>query len=75
MQYLASVFQAFVVLALAGLQLTSASVIPEESKNSLERRFITPNSFGSSGGYFYNWWSDGTSPTAQYTNLALGQFK
>jgi len=70
-----SLIQLFVLLTFAGLQSTSASVIPDPSKNSLQRRFITPNSFGIHGGYFYNWWSDGTSPTAEYTNLALGGFQ
>ena len=75
MQNFSSLLQLFLLLALAGIQLANASVIPQEGKNSLQRRFITPNSFGIHGGYFYNWWSDGTSPTAEYTNLALGGFQ
>jgi len=75
MKFLSSVLQALVLLILAEFHVATASAIPEESKNSLQRRFITPNSYGTHGGYFYNWWSDGTSPTAQYTNLALGTFE
>jgi len=75
MQLFTPLLQSLIVLVLAGLQFSTASVIPDESKNTLQRRFITPNSFGVSGGYFYNWWSDGTSPIAQYTNFGAGQYE
>jgi len=75
MQLFTSLLQAFVVLALGGLQLATASAIPDESSKNLERRSITPNSYGVLGGYFYNWWSDGTSPIAQYSNLGVGQWE
>ena len=74
MNSLNSFLQAFVIFALAGLQITTASVIPSEETKSLHRRFITPNSFGTHGGFFYNWWSDGFSPIAEYTNTIGGEY-
>jgi len=62
-------------LALSSSTFVAAKTNSEESKKSLESRFITPSSFGTHGGYFYNWWSDGTSPTAEYTNLPLGGYE
>ena len=72
MRLLTPFLQAFAVLAPASIHCASASVIPNESKNRLERRYITPNQFGTEGGYFYNWWSDGLSPVAQYSYSSLG---
>jgi len=37
-------------------------------------RAPTPNSEGWHDGYFYSWWTDGTPPTATYTNLQGGQY-
>lgn len=38
-----------------------------------QRQSSTPNEEGTHDGYFFSWWSDGSSPVT-YTNLAGGSY-
>lgn len=59
------------ILALPTSGTTSLS--PRNPDSDLVVRASTANAQGTSNGYFYSWWTDGTA-TATYTNKAGGSF-
>ena len=51
-----------------------ALTVPSNQETSaVQRRYVTPSSQGTNGGYFYSMWSDGTGDV-NYNNGAGGQY-
>ena len=58
---------------LAACALVSGAAAAPGLSGLSERQSSTPNGEGTHDGYFYSWWSDGSSPVT-YTNLAGGSY-
>ncbi|KAI9899794.1 hypothetical protein N3K66_006255 [Trichothecium roseum] len=58
---------------LAACALVSGAAAAPGLSGLSERQSSTPNGEGTHDGYFYSWWSDGSSPVT-YTNLAAGGY-
>ncbi|KAF3935195.1 hypothetical protein ABW20_dc0110328 [Dactylellina cionopaga] len=69
MKFFSSLF--FSLSAATGV-LAAPALSPDQSPNPLAKR-NTPNSQGTNGGYFYQFWSDGIG-SVTYANGANGQF-
>lgn len=57
------------LIAIAGVSATPAKSLQDIAR----RQSSTPSETGTSGGYFYSWWTDGASPVT-YTNGEGGQY-
>lgn len=66
--------RSYASLLTALIAVAGVSASPAKSLQDIARRQgSTPSSTGTSGGYFYSWWTDGASPVT-YTNGEGGQY-